>query len=181
MSDSIINIKEAIEKLRNDQIICAPTDTVYGLICKANEKNRQKLAQLKENNLDKKYTIMVENNQQALNLWRENKLINSLVDKYFPGALTIIALEKNSNSFLGIRIPDYDLLLEVIKEVGPIFATSTNKSGKPPLNDVESIQKDFPHIKILKGKCLKQKPSTIIKVVDDNLTLIRKGPITIKL
>ena len=181
MSDPIIDIKEAIKELKNNQIICAPTDTVYGLICKASEKNRQKLALLKENHLDKKYTIMVKSNNQALSLWKENKLVKTLVDKYFPGALTIIALEKNSNNFLGIRIPDYNLLLEVIKEVGPIFATSTNKSGRTPLNDVESIQKNFPHIKILKGQCLNQKPSTIVKVVDDNLTLIRKGPITIKL
>ena len=175
-----LTLKQAINRVQKGEIICTPTDTVYGLICLANETNRIKLATFKNNDISKQYTYMVTTKKEALSLWSPNDLLTSLVNQHFPGALTIIAPGKNKQKDVGIRIPNHSLLLQLIKEVGPIFATSTNLNGKPPLKTVGDIRKVFPNLKILEGDCGQKPPSTIIKIKGNDYQIIRQGALKLK-
>jgi len=175
----MISSSQAIKLLAANQIICVPTDTVYGLAIKVSFKNRRKLALLKGNDLAKNYTMMVAEVSQVWKWWHQTPLLTQLVTDHFPGNLTIIALSKDQKQYLGIRIPQFPPLQKVIEAVGPIFATSTNKSGKPHLQNPTAIKEVFPTLPIMIGKCLNQKPSTIIKIVNQKIILIRQGDLKI--
>ena len=169
------NKNEIIRALNNNEVVIVPTDTVWGIAAKFSEKNSLKVAKTKGNVLDKKYSIMVSNKSRALAIWEENIFLKELVLKHMPGDLTIIAKGQNSNEYIGIRIPDDKQLLSIIEEVGPIIATSANLSGQSPLNTKEELQNTFPDLKILEGKPGGKKPSTIIKVENNQYKIIRQG------
>ena len=169
------NKKEIIKAFKNNEVVIFPTDTVWGIGALYSQENSIKVAKIKGNLLDKKYTVMFKDKYQALRHWKENEFLTNIVKKHFPGDLTIIAPTKNEDEFLGIRIPDDKVLLSIIKEVGPIIATSANLSGKPPLNSKKDLKAIFKNIKILDGVPGGKSPSTIIKVVNDNITIIRQG------
>ena len=91
-------IKQIKDVLVNGGIVAVPTDTVYGLICDAtNEKAVKKLYQLKRRDLAKPIGIFVKDKLSISSIVDLNKVsdnvvekVNEYMDKYWPGALTII-------------------------------------------------------------------------------------------
>jgi protein-tyrosine phosphatase len=79
------------------------------------------------------------------------------------------------------RIPDHPLLLTILGELNePIVLTSANKTGHGEIANVEQIVADLGDgIDLLldDGSLLSPKPSTIVKVVGNNYTVLREGAI----
>ena len=103
--------------LKKGGIIAFVTDTVWGIGCLPNnEKAVKKIYQIKHREI-KKPLILMSNKFNYLKKYIENnsqEMMNNLVKKYFPGALTIVSKKSNltpvfltSNmSTIGIRVPD---------------------------------------------------------------------------
>jgi L-threonylcarbamoyladenylate synthase len=114
-----------------------------------------------------------------------NDLEKKLLDRFSPGMLTIL-FKKNNNIFdeitcgseyIGIRIPDNTLLLDVINELGnPIVSTSANISGEV-ITNVNMINDELKkHISYIYDDGEKTNiSSTLVKVENNKIKILREG------
>lgn len=190
-------ISLAIEKLKNGKVIAIPTDTVYGLAVDAKNFDAvENLYRLKKREKNKPLAIFLKNLEQIKKLFIVEDITKKLIEKYLPGKLTIVAkikdktdikLAKNLNEidddFLGFRVVDSFFIKKLFNEFEVILAvTSANISGNKVANSPSEIIKIFPQIElIISGDLLENSASTVVKINNSQLEIIRNGAIEIEL
>ena len=127
-------IAQAAKVLRSGGLVGFPTETVYGLGANLLSKTAiAKLYRVKERPRGKPFTVHISDassmKRSGCEVTKEAKI---LIDKYWPGPLTIILNCKDGQK-TGFRMPGNRVALELIKESGvPVAAPSANISGKRP-------------------------------------------------
>lgn len=182
--------------LKQGKVIAYPTDTSYGLAVDAGSiRAIKKLYQIKGRNFNKPLHIIVPSLAYAKRIVIWNKAMEKLSRRFWPGALTLIAVLKVKNNKLkvlsantgtiGLRMPKNKIAQDLAKYLGrPITATSANVSGQADCYSAGDIigqfknQKYKPDIIINAGKLPKRKPSTLVCVFDDVVKVLRQGPVT---
>ena len=118
---------------RPGAVLLLPTETVYGLVCRADDAAAvAKIYDLKDRDRSKLLGWFVGDWRKLAEYGVELEgLPSELAEKYCPGPITIIA-RKKAGGTLGFRVPDYPLILEILKLAGvPLAQTSANHSGHP--------------------------------------------------
>ena len=183
------------EILDNDGVIIFPTDTVYGIACNCfSEKAIKKIFDIKKRPENKPINVL-SNSLDKIKLVSKN--INEkekfLIDKYMPGAVTII-LDKNEKvsdiltaglDTIGVRIPKNNISLRILENVSyPLATTSANISGDSAGIKISDFLKEFDGVVdaiIDGGETDLKVASTIVRVESDNkLKIIREGTLKIK-
>ncbi len=194
-NEKIKKIKEISQILKNGGVAIFPTDTVYGIGSLPIKNVVERIYKIKNRDFSKKIIALISKKEQLTDLIDENeekiKKIYNIMDKYWPGELTIIfkANKEFTKKFdekldtIGIRIPKNSIALEIIENTGGILlTTSANLSGENAVIKIEDINKDVVEKVdyIFEDKNLKLTgiPSTIIKYTNGKLELIREGSIT---
>lgn len=187
-------LKEIVETLNNNGLIIFPTDTVYGIACNAfSDKALIKLFNAKKRSFDKPINVLT-NSIDKINLVVDsiNDIERELINKYLPGDLTIILNKKkgisniltaNKNT-IGVRIPNNEVALKILSNYPyPLAVTSANISGfnvGTKLDDLIDIFKDKVDV-IIDGGILKSIPSTIVRIENNNINILRQGNLKIEL
>ena len=146
---TIEEAEKAIDIIKKGGLACFPTETVFGLGCIASKEDSfLRMVKVKNRPVDKPFTLMCSSINQALNYIEYDEVVVRLMEKFFPGQLTIITKCKENiqkhidlgTKYIGIRIPDDNFVLDLITKVGePMLVTSANISSfKPALNDEEA-------------------------------------------
>jgi len=182
------NIQKAITCIKNEEVVGIPTETVYGIgVDPLSQAAVDKIFNLKERDENKPLSILVHSFHDLIKLKIISK-IPEIVELYWPGPLTIIVESelnfangvgtKNPNS-IGVRVPDNELTLELLKKTGPLAVTSANISGQEDITnekDAESVFGDkIGHY--LQGSALHGSGSTIVDFRDEEFKVIREGPL----
>ncbi len=182
------NIQKAIACIKNQEVVGIPTETVYGIgVDPLSQAAVDKIFNLKERDENKPLSILVHSFHDLIKLKIISK-VPEIVELYWPGPLTIIVESelnfadgvgtKNPNS-IGIRVPDNELALELLKKTGPLAVTSANISGQEDITnekDAESVFGDkIGHY--LQGSALHGSGSTIVDFRDEEFKVIREGPL----
>ena len=182
------NIQKAIACIKNEEVIGIPTETVYGIgVDPLSQAAVDKIFNLKERDENKPLSILVHSFHDLIKLKIISK-VPEIVELYWPGPLTIIVESelnfadgvgtKNPNS-IGVRVPDNELALELLKKTGPLAVTSANISGQEDITnekDAESVFGDkIGHY--LQGSALHGSGSTIVDFRDEEFKVIREGPL----
>lgn len=163
------NIKQAILQ---GKIFIYPTDTIYGIGCDAlNKEVVEKIKQIKQRDKDKPLSVIAP----SIKWIKENCVIDVDLNKYLPGAYTIILKKKNpdflkhisNTDSLGIRIPDCKFTKQIQRANIPFITTSVNFSGEPFAKSIKNIPKEILNkvdyvIKAKDESKLTGKPSTLI-------------------
>jgi L-threonylcarbamoyladenylate synthase len=187
-------IKKAVGVLKSGGLVIYPTETLYGVgVDATNPKAVKKLSEYKNRPLGKPYSIAVSDIKMAEEYAGLNETAKNLYKEFLPGPLTIISKGKHKVSpgiesedeTIGIRIPDYKLVTDIVKELGrPITSTSANASYKKPpykINDIlENLsqkQKDLIDLIIDAGALPKNDPSTVVDTTLDDPVTLRRGEI----
>ena len=182
------NIQEAITCIKNEEVVGIPTETVYGIgVDPLSQAAVDKIFNLKEREENKPLSILVHSFHDLIKLKIISK-VPEIVELYWPGPLTIIVESelnfadgvgtKNPNS-IGVRVPDNELTLELLKKTGPLAVTSANISGQEDITnerDAEALFGDkIGHY--LQGSALHGSGSTIVDFRDEEFKVIREGPL----
>ena len=125
-----------------------------------------------------------------------NRSAKNLYKQFLPGPVTVVSKGKggvapgveSETGTLGIRIPDYELVLDIVRALDkPITATSANASyQKRPykLDDVfENIspsQRELIDLAIDAGELPRNEPSTVIDTTTEDLIVLRQGETKLK-
>jgi tRNA threonylcarbamoyl adenosine modification protein (Sua5/YciO/YrdC/YwlC family) len=177
--------------LEEGGIIIYPTDTVYAMGCdiKAN-KSIDKIARLKGlNPLNPDMSLIFHDMSQLseYTVIRDNSVFK-LLKRNLPGPFTFIVqannqipkLFKNKKKTVGIRIPDNNIVLELVKELGrPVITTSIHDPDEliEYTTDPELIYEkycDFAEI-VIDGGYGKNEASTIVDCTSGEIKVIRQG------
>jgi tRNA threonylcarbamoyl adenosine modification protein (Sua5/YciO/YrdC/YwlC family) len=126
-------------------IVAFPTETVYGLgVVMENAKARSRLYKIKNRPSNKPFTIHISQFQRIDNFTNQNCVaVYKLMDKFWPGPLTLILKGKAKEEKIGLRCPSNKISQELIsRSLKTILATSANLSGDNPTTDsVEVLDK----------------------------------------
>jgi len=168
-----------------------PTETVYGLaVAYDNEKAIEKLMKLKDRAPDsgKKLPLMLADSSQIGKFAIETDMSKKISGKYFPGELTL-EYQKNPNfkniyydnfTRFGIRIPNHDFMLRLLKKTGPLMVTSANLRGEIPAQTSDDVIKNLPEIDAtVIGVSGGHPPSTVAEIVGDKIKIHRQGSLII--
>ena len=188
-------LKRVVNILDSDGVIIFPTDTVYGIGCNCfSTKAIKKIFSYKKRPNNKPINVLTDNYEKILSVVKEIKpKENELINKYMPGALTII-LEKNEAvpslltanlDTVGVRIPSNSIALKILESINyPLATTSANISGEESgikLADFEVNFADKVDAIIDGGESELKVSSTIVQVDDkDNEKILRQGTLKIK-
>lgn len=150
----------------DNKVAIIPTDTVMGVVSKSAEL----IYQIKNRPTNKWLVLFVNNFNDVIGLFPHEI---EVIDEYWPGALTIV---KNKKAY---RMPDSKNILKLLSKTGPLYSSSANISGKPPIKNAKNAFNEFQNniinILVIKGKEYDDYPSTIIDL--DNLVVLRRGRI----
>jgi L-threonylcarbamoyladenylate synthase len=183
----------ASEFLRDGKIISFSTDTVYALAADASNFGAvETLYQIKNRDPKKPIAIFVKDLEAAKKIFFFEKKAEEIAKKFLPGALTLVLqtrneafsyiasnLNKNSDNFLGFRVVDNFFVKELFKKFDGILAvTSANISGATAATNPDEIKNILPNIDLLiEGEISHQPSSTVAKIIDNKITILRQGPI----
>lgn len=169
-------------------LIVYPTDTVYGLGCDpTNEDAVRRLAEAKMRD-QRPIPILCSSKGAAMELVEMNHKALELAGRFWPGALTIVAPLKRSLPFLlhqgtgtlGVRVPALPLCVTLIETCGGwLTGTSANLSGLPSARTAaEAANQLGDRVDlILDGGRLEGLESTVVRVVDDGIQVLRMGQV----
>lgn len=186
------DLKKPAQIIKNGGIVVFPTETVYGIGTNGLDENAiKKLYEIKSRPLDKPISLLVENISMIEMVAKDiTKEEYSLIKAFMPGPLTIILKKKEivpdiltaNSDTVGIRIPENDIALNLIKYVGnPIATSSANISSKPNRTNIQDIIKDFGNsvdYYIDGGKSKIGNPSTVVKLINGKPDILRRSVIS---
>lgn len=178
-----------VEAFKNHDIIAFPTDTVYGVGVKYGDlEDLSRLKNAKHRPEEKPIPMMVSNLEQIEQVAKLNDATRKIIQKFMPGALTIVVELKenvsrdftNGKDTIAIRMPDDEFVLDVIEQLQcPLLVSSANLSGEPTALTMEDALNQLPHIDgIVEGECKQLMASTIVDCTQSELKILRPGPIT---
>ena len=184
----IVFIKDLIKQ---GAIGVIPTDTIYGLTCSAlNKKNVERVYKTRKRNLKKPVIILISSIKD-LKLFSVdiNKEEKKIIDSLWPNKISIILNCPNKKfeylhrgmKTLAFRMPKDKALISLLKLTGPLIVPSANIEGDEPAKNIREAQEYFGDkvdFYIDNGN-LKSEPSTIISIIDGEVSLIRKGSVKI--
>lgn len=171
--------------LQPGAVIVLPTDTVYGLVARAVDKPAvERLYSLKDR-VNKPGTIIAADIEQLVSLGITRRYLKA-VEQYWPGPVSVIIPVSNSKlsyltsgtHSLAVRLPDDKPLLVLLKQTGPLMTTSANLPGQPVAVTIEQAKAYFNNkvdAYIDAGVLIDRQPSTIIRVIDDAIEVLRQG------
>ncbi|MBN2214097.1 MAG: threonylcarbamoyl-AMP synthase [Bacteroidales bacterium] len=177
--------------LKNEGTAVFPTDTVYGLGCDSTKpKAIEKVAKIKGVRIEKANFSFIFHDLSHLSDYTKpiSNTVFKLMKHYLPGPFTFI-LEANSNipklfrskkKTIGIRIPDNNIIREIVKKLGnPVLTTSIHDEDEilDYTTDPELIYEHYMNQVdiVIDGGYGHNQPSTVIDCSGDEPVLIRQG------
>ncbi len=186
-----MDIERLVKVINDGEIAVIPTDTVYGIIGDAtNVDVIHKIYEVKKRDYSKPLILMISGIEMLERYVGEiSELERQLIDKYWPGKLTIL-FKKNDNvnelitsgsKLVGIRYPDNKEIIELIKEIDkPLISTSCNISSKDVITSINMLEEDISKYVsyVYDGGTLSDTSSTIVKV-DEKIEILREGELAV--
>jgi L-threonylcarbamoyladenylate synthase len=187
----------ATRALKNNQVICFATETVYALACNASSDIAvAKLYEIKKRDIKKPIAVFVKDLATAKEFLNFNPTEDKIAQNFMPGMITLVldkkasfeqkisvsSLLNNNENNLGLRIPNHQFCLKLLQTFdGIIAATSANISNQEDATNFVQAEKYFDNkidLIIDGGVCQHKMSSTVLKINGDQIHILREGPIT---
>ncbi|MCK4463924.1 MAG: threonylcarbamoyl-AMP synthase [Candidatus Omnitrophica bacterium] len=178
------SIKEAAKIIKKGGLVAFPTETVYGLGAAYNNPDAvTKIYNVKKRSKNKPLTIHISKMKTLESFDCEiTHLAKTLMNKFWPGPLTIILNTKDNKKTIAFRMPEGEIAKCFIEACGiPIVAPSANISGNKSPVSAEGVLKDLDgkiEAVIDGGTTDLGAESTIIDVTSFPYRVIREGVIS---
>ena len=183
-----MDIDKIVSVVDSGGLVITPTDTVYGIMGDSLDENViRKVYSVKRRTFSKPLILLMSDVEMIKKYTSNISDVEwDLINHFLPGLVTII-LKKNdlvnplitSNSdYVGIRIPNNSELVEIIKKLGrPVISTSANISDRDVITRVDMISDELLSgiDYVYDGGEINNLSSTIIRVVDGKLVILRRG------
>jgi L-threonylcarbamoyladenylate synthase len=194
--------KHLLSLVREGGVIIFPTETIYGIGCSVLSDNSiRRVFEIKGRKPDQPPPVLIGSRAQLDTLVSKIPLCSkALMEKYWPGSLTLILPARDEISSLlcgvsidgstrtiGVRWTGHPTARVLCAEGEPLIATSANFSGATGRaaapQTVDDIDFDFQQRvdAVIDDGAVGGLPSTIIDCTGDAPRIIREGALKIKL
>ena len=182
------HISQIAAKLRSGAVICYPTDTVYGIGCDIfNQKAIKKIYQIKKRAKHKPFSFMCSGLKNVSDYGHVSNTAYRIMRKALPGPFTFVLsalkivpkIMMTNQKTVGIRVPDNNICLSLIEELGnPIVTTSAilDKEGDP-LSEAYEFDEMLGNMVdlVIDGGMVFPDPSTIVSFTGEEPEILRQG------
>ena len=186
-----MDINRIVEELEKGNLVITPTDTVYGILAKSSDDRVvNKVFEAKQRALNKSLIVLVNGIDMLKRVVKEiTPLQQELINKYWPGKLTII-FDKSDNisdlvtggrNTIAVRYPDNKDLLEILGRVNePLISTSANISNNDTIVSIDMLDDELKiYISYIEdGGIVKASSSTIVWIEDNHVKILRDGDLS---
>jgi L-threonylcarbamoyladenylate synthase len=148
VTETDIDLTDAVAAIRRGDLVIYPTETVYGLAADALDAEAiERVFEAKGRSRDKPISMALPDAEIARDYAVVSDREASFCARFLPGPVTVL-LERTDRvpdvlvagrDRVGIRVPDHDLSRELARRAGPITSTSANRSGQPSARRVADI------------------------------------------
>lgn len=180
--------------LKEGVIAVMPTDTIYGICGSAlNKQTIEKIYKLRKRSPQKPMIILISNfdDLKIFGIELNNKEIK-ILKKLWPGKVSVILeMKKYFKKFkylhrgtktLAFRLPKPKWLRNILKISGPLVAPSANWESYEPAKTINEAKKYFGNnVVYYDGGKIIGKPSTLIKLKNGKIEILRQGEVKIKI
>lgn len=188
------SIDKAIDIIKKGGIVIYPTDTAFGIGCRMDDSIAvARLFKIRKRPVSQAAPVLVSSIDMAqkylLSPLPDN--VRHLMDRYWPGALTVIypcrqylvpSLVRGNGKNLGCRMPNHETALSLIKGVGvPILGPSANFHGKSTPYEYGSLDPKLVSLVdyVIYGKCKTYQTSTVLNCSTVPWKILRIGAVKI--
>lgn len=181
----------AVQALEKGGLVVLPTDTVYGIGADAfNPQAVTRLLAAKGRGRQMPPPVLVGGLEVLDALATEiPPQVRALVERFWPGALTIILRAQPSLTWdlgdtagtVALRMPDHPVALALLQRWGPMAVTSANLTGEAAAETAEQAEQYFAaqvQVYLDGGQSAGPVPSTIVDATTTPLRIVRAGIIT---
>jgi L-threonylcarbamoyladenylate synthase len=180
--------KNVIDSLISGGIGIIPTDTIYGIVGRAEVQHAvERIYRVRNRSTHKPNIILISSYDdiRKFNVDLSDTLQSSIKSaSFWPGSVSII-LPCNDSSFeyltrgtesIAFRMPNIPELSDLIKKTGPLIAPSANMEGDTPAHTITEARIIFGDTVdfYVDGGELYSPPSKIIKFDGVHMTVIRE-------
>ncbi|MBL4623841.1 MAG: threonylcarbamoyl-AMP synthase [Flavobacteriales bacterium] len=184
-------VEKVVNYLKKGGLIIFPTDTVYSIGCDLNNSRAvEKMAKIKGVKLkDANFSLICYDLSHLSDFCKPmDNVIFKMMKKALPGPFTFILkasnnvpkLFKANKRTIGIRVPDNNIIREVVKELGnPVVSTSVHDDDEVVeyTTDPELIHEKYQNdiALVIDGGFGNNVASTVVDCTGDELVIVRQG------
>ncbi len=168
--------------LETGQTIVFPTDTIYGIGGNPwDERSLDRVRSLKGRPAGRPFALLLPAREAIERFAALDRRLRGLVDRLLPGPYTLLLPAAPGappsavrEAVVGIRVPDHPFFRRTMARLDrPLFGTSVNRHGEPPLVDVDRIIDRFPGVDLIVSGPTGTRPSTILDLSEDPPRAVR--------
>lgn len=142
------SVGDGARALARGELVVHPTDTLFALAARAEDRAAvDRLLKAKGRPADQRLSISVSSTEEIERWAAMGEAARAFVRRQLPGPYTVLlrpsrdARRKLAPAVaggrrLGVRVPDHPIARELARRVGPITATSANRTGEPAARHV---------------------------------------------
>jgi tRNA threonylcarbamoyl adenosine modification protein (Sua5/YciO/YrdC/YwlC family) len=184
-------VQAAVAAVRDGQAVVLPTDTVYGIGADAfSPEAVASLLAAKGRGRDMPPPVLVPSVRTVDGLATDvPEWARELVRAFWPGPLTLVLPAQSSlmwdlgetNGTVALRMPENDIALALLSEVGPMAVTSANLTGHPAATTVTEAAAQLGAavaVYLDGGPSTGTAVSTIVDCTGDAPVVLRAGAVT---
>jgi len=182
-------IKQAVEIIQRGGLIAYPTDSAYALGCHIGDKLAlDRIRALRKLDKNHNFTLMCRDLSQLASYAKIDNAVFRLIKSHTPGPFTFILpatsevprrLKHPKRKTLGLRVPDNNIALALMDELGePLMTSSLILPGENvPLTDPYDIRQTLEHQVelVIDGGYCGMEPTTVVDLTEDRPRVTRRG------
>lgn len=184
---SSLSDQKVVKLLSEGAVGVLPTDTVYGLVCRAADETAvRRLYGLKKRE-NKPGTVVAASLEQLIELGIKARYLKA-VEQFWPNAISVeiphgvAYLHQNTGRQAFRVVKESKALIDLLKATGPLLTSSANLPGESPASTITGAEKYFGDkvdFYVDGGDLSDREPSTLIRIVDDVVEVLRAGAVKI--
>jgi L-threonylcarbamoyladenylate synthase len=184
-------IQKAVDLINSSEIICFPTETVYGLGADAFRDDAiAKIYKTKGRPSDNPLIVHTDSLESISQIAEINEYAEKIAENFWPGPISLVLKLKKPSKISAlvtagldtvcVRIPKNEIAIAIIKNSKKyIAAPSANLSNYVSPTEYLHVKEAFPNLFVIDGgKCVYGIESTILDLSNSVPTILRHGFIT---
>lgn len=162
------------------------TDTVYGIVCRAADERAVKRLYGLKSRQNNPGPIIASSIEQLVDLGIKRRYMTA-VSQYWPNKISIeiphdLTYLNQGTGRQAFRVVDDARLKKILELTGPLLTTSANLPARPTaknINEAKEYFGDKVDFYLDGGEVKDNTPSTVIRVIDDAVEVVREGAVKI--
>lgn len=184
------DLQRIVRALENNAVIIYPTDTMYAIGCSIKSVSGvNRICEIKNVKANKNRFAFICSDLSNISLYAKvSNFAFKTLKKFLPGPYTFIVpasfevpnILVQGKKTVGVRIPDYEPILEITRRLGlPILTTTLpfEQIDVEYFTDPELIAEKYGHQVdyILDGGIGGFHPSSVVEILNEDFEVIREG------